>query len=73
MTNVTLNAQPATPTAPTVVVTQPTCTVATGTITITAITATKVEGTFSFTGAKDDDCSSHKVVTNGEFRGTFMN
>jgi len=49
------------------------CEGATGTVTITTLNETKVEGTFSFTGAKDDDCASHKVVTNGEFRGTFMN
>ena len=35
-TGVTINGQPATPTAPTVTLTQPTCNVATGTITITA-------------------------------------
>jgi uncharacterized protein DUF6252 len=49
------------------------CDGATGTITITALTDTKIEGTFTFTGAKDDDCASHKVVTEGEFRGTFQN
>ncbi|MDI1257258.1 MAG: DUF6252 family protein [Flavobacterium sp.] len=44
-----------------------------GTITVTTLTANKVEGTFSFTGAKDDECTNHKVVTNGSFRGTFAN
>jgi hypothetical protein len=37
--NATVNAAPATPAAPTLNVTQPTCTVATGTITITSATA----------------------------------
>jgi len=37
-TSVTINAQPATPIVPTVTLTQPTCSVATGTITITAPT-----------------------------------
>ncbi|MDZ4795056.1 MAG: RICIN domain-containing protein, partial [Bacteroidota bacterium] len=39
ITNITVNAQPATPTAPTVNVVQPTCAVATGTITINSATA----------------------------------
>ncbi len=38
ITNFTVNAQPPTPTAPTVTIVQPTCTVATGTITITSST-----------------------------------
>ncbi|MFX8335617.1 hypothetical protein ABTL52_20410, partial [Acinetobacter baumannii] len=37
-TNVVINAQPASPTTPTVSITQPTCSVATGTITVTAPT-----------------------------------
>jgi gliding motility-associated-like protein len=37
ITNITLNAQPATPAAPTLAATQPTCTVATGTVTITGV------------------------------------
>jgi hypothetical protein len=37
--NATVNAAPATPAAPTLNVTQPTCAVATGTITITSATA----------------------------------
>ena len=49
------------------------CEGATGSITITALTDTKIEGTFSFTGKKENECGSQKVVTNGEFRGTFMN
>jgi large repetitive protein len=39
VTNITVNAQPPTPVAPTVNITQPTCTVATGIITITSATA----------------------------------
>jgi len=39
ITNITVNAQPATPAAPTVVLTQPTCITANGTITITSTTA----------------------------------
>jgi large repetitive protein len=39
VTNITINAQPPTPSAPTVSATNPTCTVATGTITITSVTA----------------------------------
>ena len=38
-TNITVNAQPATPTAPTINITQPTCAVATGTVTVTSGTA----------------------------------
>lgn len=48
------------------------CTNASGTITITFIDATKIEGTFSFTGKElrdGDDCSgATKNVTNGSFR-----
>jgi len=48
ITNITINAQPPTPAAPTVNAAQPTCTVATGTITITSATAGL---TFSLDGA----------------------
>ena len=47
ITNITVNAQPPTPAAPTTSVVHPTCTVATGTITITSVTAGL---TFSFDG-----------------------
>ncbi|MEO7263428.1 MAG: hypothetical protein ABIW38_00885 [Ferruginibacter sp.] len=47
-TCITINAQPATPTAPTLAAVQPTCTVATGTVTITSATAGL---TFSVNGA----------------------
>lgn len=49
------------------------CEGASGTITVTTLTDTKVEGTFSFTGANDEACGDQKVVTNGSFRGTFTN
>ena len=47
VTNITVDAQPATPAAPTVNTTQPTCTVSTATITVTSATAGL---TFSFDG-----------------------
>ena len=47
VTNITVNAQPSTPAAPTISIVHPTCTVATGTITITSATAGL---TFSFDG-----------------------
>jgi len=47
-TSATISAQPATPAAPTVNLTQPTCTVATGTITVTAPTGTGM--TYSING-----------------------
>ncbi|RZJ35944.1 MAG: hypothetical protein EOO51_03765 [Flavobacterium sp.] len=48
------------------------CSAATGTVTITTINDTKIEGSFSFTGKVDEDCSQTKTVTNGTFRGVFM-
>ncbi|AWI24572.1 DUF6252 family protein [Flavobacterium pallidum] len=48
------------------------CENATGSITVTSISDTKIEGTFTFTGSKEDACSSQKTVTNGKFRGTFQ-
>lgn len=47
------------------------CTGANGTVTISSISATKIEGTFSFTG-KDDACTGTKTITNGTFRGVFQ-
>ena len=55
--NVTLNAQPATPAAPTLIPTQPTCTVATGSVTITGIAGL----TYSFDGS----AYSSTLVYNG--------
>jgi len=48
------------------------CSGATGTVTITTINDTKVEGTFSFVGKVDEDCAQQKTVTEGSFRGVFM-
>ncbi len=47
------------------------CSGATGTITVTTLNESKIEGTFSFTGKDDDNCSAQRVVTQGQFRGTF--
>lgn len=49
------------------------CAGASGTLNITFIDATKVEGTFSFVGKNDDNCSQSKTVTEGSFRGIFAN
>lgn len=45
-----------------------------GSITVTYIDNTKVEGTFSFKGKDSDTCetSAMKTVTEGSFRGVFM-
>jgi len=48
------------------------CTGATGTINITTLSDTEIEGTFSFTGKEDENCSNSKTVTNGSFRGVFF-
>ncbi|HEY0092176.1 MAG TPA: DUF6252 family protein [Flavobacterium sp.] len=48
------------------------CSGATGTVTITTINTTKVEGTFSFVGKVDEDCSQTKTIAEGQFRGVFM-
>ena len=47
------------------------CDGASGTVVITAINDTKVEGTFSFTGKVDENCSDSKTFTEGSFRGVF--
>jgi len=46
-----------------------------GTLIVTAIDNTKIEGTFSFTGKDVDNCESSatKTVTNGTFKGVFVN
>ena len=49
------------------------CSGATGTIVVTELTEDVVQGTFSFTGKVDEDCSQSKSVTEGSFRGVFMN
>jgi hypothetical protein len=48
------------------------CAGATGTLNITHYDDTKVEGTFSFVGKVDEDCSMSKTITNGSFRGVYM-
>lgn len=48
------------------------CAGATGTINITTLNDTKVEGTFSFTGKDDENCTDSKSITSGSFRGEFL-
>jgi len=48
------------------------CAGATGTVTITKLTDDRIEGTFSFTGKDDENCSATKTVTAGKFRATLM-
>ncbi len=47
------------------------CSGSTGTITVTMVDATKIEGTFNFTG-KNEACSVSKSVASGTFRGIFQ-
>lgn len=47
------------------------CTGVDGEIKITHFSDEKIEGTFSYKGA-DDDCTGTKNVTNGKFRGVYM-
>jgi len=46
-----------------------------GTLVVTTLTNTKIEGTFSFTGKDSNTCdtSETKTVTEGSFRGIFVN
>ena len=47
---------------------------ASGTLTVTALDNTKIEGTFSFVGKNGEDCAAAgKNITNGSFRGVFVN
>jgi hypothetical protein len=49
------------------------CDGSTGTITVTTLTDTKIEGTFSFSGKDGENCASAaKSITNGSFRGVFV-
>jgi hypothetical protein len=48
------------------------CSGTTGTVTITSLSATQVEGTFSFTAKKAESCDELKTITSGSFRGVFM-
>ncbi len=47
---------------------------ASGTLTVTALDNTKIEGTFSFVGKNGENCAAAaKNITNGAFRGVFVN
>lgn len=47
---------------------------ASGTLTVTALDNTKIEGTFSFVGKNGENCTAAaKNITNGAFRGVFVN
>ena len=48
------------------------CEGTTGSVTITTLTATKVEGTFTFSAKKEDTCNETKTITSGSFRAVFM-
>jgi len=49
------------------------CAGAEGELKVTHYSDEKIEGTFTFTGKNDDDCSQSKNVTNGSFRGIYAN
>ncbi|MGQ2982156.1 DUF6252 family protein [Flavobacterium sp.] len=49
------------------------CAGAEGELKVTHYSAEKIEGTFTFTGKSDDDCSQSKTVTQGKFRGIYAN
>ncbi len=49
------------------------CAGATGELKVTHYSAEKIEGTFTFTGKNDDNCSESKTVTQGKFRGIYAN
>ncbi|RYZ47933.1 MAG: hypothetical protein EOP49_19965 [Sphingobacteriales bacterium] len=48
------------------------CTGASGSIVVTQVSDTQVEGTFSFTGKSEENGCAAKSVTEGSFRGIFM-
>lgn len=48
------------------------CDGATGTVTVTALTDDKVEGTFEFTGKSEENACGAKSITQGKFRGVFI-
>ncbi|WP_026704124.1 hypothetical protein [Flavobacterium soli] len=48
------------------------CDAGTATVVVTTFNTAKIEGTFTMTGANSDDCST-KSITNGTFKGTFIN
>ncbi|NMH26731.1 DUF6252 family protein [Flavobacterium silvaticum] len=48
------------------------CEGATGVVHVTQISDTQIEGTFEFTGKSEENSCAAKSVTNGSFRGIFM-
>jgi gliding motility-associated-like protein len=70
-TSVTVNAQPATPVAPTASVTQPTCLVATGTISISAPIGTGM--LYSINGVTYQSSTSFASVASGTYNVTAKN
>ncbi len=48
------------------------CAGASGTLKVTKLTNERVEGTFSFIGKDDVNCSESKSITDGSFRGIFL-
>ncbi|MFP9119364.1 hypothetical protein ACLI08_16385, partial [Flavobacterium sp. RNTU_13] len=69
--SVTINAAPATPTAPVATLVQPTCSVATGSITITAPTGTGM--TYSINGTAYQASATFTGVTAGTYSVTAKN
>jgi len=70
-TNATVNAQPSTPAAPTVTLTQPTCSVATGTITVTAPIGAGI--TYSIDGINYQSSTTFSSVASGFYSVTSKN
>jgi hypothetical protein len=70
-TSVTINAAPATPTAPVVTSVQPTCAVATGTITVTAPTGTGI--TYSINGTAYQASATFTNLAAGTYSVTAKN
>lgn len=48
------------------------CAGATGTVNITQISEAQVEGTFTFTGKSEENECTSRSITEGSFRGVFM-
>ncbi|MDY0907713.1 Ig-like domain-containing protein, partial [Pedobacter sp. CFBP9032] len=70
-TNVTINAQPTTPAAPTTSVVQPTCTTATGSITVTAPTGSQY--TYSIDGTNYQASTAFNNLASGTYSVTTRN
>ncbi|WP_029289142.1 hypothetical protein, partial [Pedobacter sp. R20-19] len=70
-TSITIDAQPATPAAPTATVIQPTCTTATGTITVTAPTGSGL--TYSIDGTNYQASTDFNNVVSGTYSVTVRN